>query len=347
MGDRRQFLQGGLAAAGCAALAPLYAPLARASTSLRLTPLVGRLALVQGAAANIIVASTGKELILVDGGSSTDARALLQLLDAHYPGQPLRAVFNTHWHWIQTGFNATARAQGVDVIAHENTRLWLTTTVNSRWEHKVYKPQPQQALPNRTFFYGPQQYEFGGTKIDYVHLDPAHTDGDIYVHFPEENVIVVGDVLAPGRYPIIDEATNGWLGGINGALHSIGELANADTKLVPGSGPVSGLSALKEQQEMGVAVMTSMAQIYRKGGTFEEFVASRPTADYDAKFGDPSLFLKVAFDTAWYQVNTMGGLSTGLPMGPGGRPGFGRPPVGRPPAGRPEAGGPAATGKGQ
>jgi len=335
MGDRRQFLQNSFAAAGCAALAPLYAPSARASTSLKLVPLVGRLALVEGAAANIVVASSGKELVLVDGGSSVDAKALSKLLDAHYPGQMLRAVFNTHWHWIQTGFNATARARGVDVLAHENTRLWLTTTVHSRWEHKVYPPQPAAALPNRTFFYGPQQFEFGGSKIDYVHLDPAHTDGDIYVRFPEENVLVVGDVLAPGRYPIIDAATNGWLGGINGALHTIGEIADANTRLIPGSGPVAGLSQLKEQEEMGVAVMTAMGQVYRKGGTFEEFLAAKPTADYDAKFGDPSLFLQVAFDTAWYQVNPMGGLSTGEPMGAGGRPGFGRPPPGRPPAGRP------------
>ena len=86
---------------------------------------------------------------------------------------------------------------GADVIAHENTKLWLGTEVNSRWEGKVYPPQPDQALPNRTFFYGPQALEFGGTKIEYAHLGQAHTDGDIYVRFPEENVIVAGDVVSP------------------------------------------------------------------------------------------------------------------------------------------------------
>lgn len=326
MADRRRFLQSGLAAAGCAALAPLYAPRARAAASLRLVPLAGRLALVQGAAANIVVASSGQELLLVDGGAAGDSRALLNLLDQHYPGQKLRAVFNTHWHWDQTGFNATARARGVDVIAHENTRLWLSTTVNSRWENRIYKPQPSAALPNRTFFYDPQQFEFGGTNLDYVHLDPAHTDGDIYVRFPEENVIVVGGVLSPGRYPLIDDATNGWLGGINGALNTLGELADETTRLVPASGPVAGVAELKLQQQMGVDVMTQMGQVFRKGGTFEDFIALKPTRDYDARFGDPTQFLKLAFDSAWYQVNTMGGLSTGLPMR--GPPGGGfRPPA--------------------
>ncbi len=256
--------------------------------------------------------------------AAADSRALLQLLDQHYPGQQLKAVFNTHWHWDQTGFNATARERGVDVFAHENTRLWLSTTVNSRWEHRIYKPQPAAALPNRTFYYDPQEYEFGGTKVQYVHLDPAHTDGDIYVRFPEENLIAVGGVLTPGRYPIIDDATNGWLGGINGALYALNEVGDESTRLVPATGPVAGMADLKLQMDMGVDVMTQMAEVYRKGGTFEDFLALNPTSKYDAHFGDPAQFLKLAFDSAWYQVSSFGGLSTGLPRTRGR---FGPPPA--------------------
>ncbi len=304
-----------MATAGGVALGSLYASRARADASLTLVPLAGRLALIQGAAANILVASSGKELLLVDGGSAADARAVLKLLDQKYPGQPLRAVVNTHWHWDQTGFNGTARAHGADVLAHENTRLWLTTTVNSRWENKVYKPQPAAALPNRTFFYGPQQFDFGGSKVEYIHLDPAHTDGDVYVRFAEENVIAAGGVLSPGRYPVIDAATGGWLGGINGALRTIGGVADASTKLVPATGPVAGLTELKQQQDMGNAIVGRMSEIYRKGGTFADFVATNPTRDFDAKFGDPGQFLKLAYETASYQVNPMGGLAGGAPAG--------------------------------
>jgi cyclase len=309
MGDRRQFLGMSLAAAGAAVLSPLAASkTSTAASRLTISPLAGRLSLVQGGAANIVVASSGKELVLVDGGAAADAKALQKLLEQQYPGQPIRAVFNTHWHWAQSGFNATARAAGVDVVAQENTKLWLSTEVNSRWENRIYKAQPKAALPNRTFYYGNQQLDFGGTKIQYAHLGQAHTDGDIYVRFPEENIIVAGDVLTPGRYPLPDAASNGWLGGITAALRTIASVGDANTRFVPGTGPVVGPDVLKQQQDLGTAVIGRIADNYRKGGSFEEFVAAGPTRDFDAKYGDPTLFMKLAYDTAWYQVNPMGGL---------------------------------------
>jgi len=247
-GTRRTFLGYGLAAAAAAPLAGLYPRIAQAATRLAVTPLAGRLSLITGGAANMVVASAGNELLLVDGGAVADARALQKLLAEAFPGKQLSAVINTHWHWAQSGFNATARRAGVDVIAHENTKLWLGTEVNSRWEGRVYKPQPAAALPNRTFFYGPQTLDFGGGKVEYVHLGQAHTDGDIYVRFPEENVIVAGDVAAPGRYPVIDSASNGWLGGIHTGLKTLTARCDSATKVVAGTGAPVGVDALKQQQ---------------------------------------------------------------------------------------------------
>jgi glyoxylase-like metal-dependent hydrolase (beta-lactamase superfamily II) len=300
--DRRQFLSLGLAAAGAVSISALSPQRAWAAARLSLVPLTGRLSLVQGGAANIVVASANNELLLVDGGAAVDANALQKLLAKHYPGQKLRAVFNTHWHWAQTGFNATARKVGADVIAHENTKLWLTTEVNSRWEGKVYKPQPADALPNKTFFYGAQTLDFGGSKIQYAHLGQAHTDGDIYVQFPEENVIVTGDVLAPGRYPVIDSASNGWLGGVHTALRTVGALCDGKTQLVPGVGLVAGLDALKQQQEMCYSVISRIGDNYYKGQTYNDLLAAQPTKEFDAQFGDPALFLKQSYETAWYHV---------------------------------------------
>ena len=300
--SRRAVLGWGLSAAAAPATG-LWPTRAWASTGLSIVPLTGRLSLISGAAANIVVAHAGDELLLVDGGSSADSKDLQKLLATSFPGTRLRAVINTHWHWAQSGFNAAARRSGADVVSHENTRLWLSTEVNSRWEGKVYRPQPAEALPNKTFYYGPQTLDFGGGKVEYVHLGQAHTDGDIYVRFPEENFIAAGDVASPGRYPIIDSASNGWLGGIQAALKTLVARCDATTKVVPAVGAPVGVDALKQQQEMCYTVISRIGENYYKGGTYDELLAAAPTREFNAQYGDPTLFLKQAYETAWYHVN--------------------------------------------
>jgi cyclase len=300
--SRRRFLALGVVTASSLQIASVFPSVARAAAALTLSPLAGRLYLVSGGAANLVVASSGQELLLVDGGAAADAKALQKLLSQAFPGQRVAAVINTHWHWANSGFNATARKSGADVIAHENTKLWLGTEVNSRWEGKVHAPQPPEALPNRTFFYGSQSLDFGGMKIEYAHLGQAHTDGDIYVRFPDENVIVAGDVVCPQRYPIVDSASNGWLGGIRTALKTVIGRCDAATRVVPGTGPVVGVDALKQQEEMCFTVLTRIGENYYKGGTWDELVASNPTREFDASFGDPALFLRQSYETAWYHV---------------------------------------------
>ena len=299
---RRRVLGWGLAAvASPALLVPGVAWSAR--SRLTLTPLAGRLSLITGGAANIVVASAGNELLLVDGGAAADAAQLSKLLAAHFPKHRLRAVINTHWHWAQSGFNAAARKAGADVLAHEYTKLWLSTEVNSRWEGRVYKPQPAASLPNKTFYSGPQSLPFGGGAVEYVHLGQAHTDGDVYVRFPEENIIVAADIVSPTKYPIVDSASNGWLGGMQGALRTIAARCDANTKVIPAVGAPVGVDAVKSQQDMCYSVVSRIGENYYKGGTFEELLASKPTKEFDSRYGDPALFLKQSYETAWYHVN--------------------------------------------
>jgi glyoxylase-like metal-dependent hydrolase (beta-lactamase superfamily II) len=300
---RRKILGWGVAALAAPALGLAPGPVWAARSRLAVSPLKGRLSLITGGAANIVVASAGNELLLVDGGADADARQLSKLLSDHFPGQKLRAVINTHWHWAQSGFNATARKAGADVLAHENTRLWLSTEVNSRWEGKVYKAQPAAALPNKTFYYGPQSLPFGGGAVEYVHLGQAHTDGDVFVRFAEENVIVAADIVSPAKYPIVDAASNGWLGGVQGALRTIAARCDANTQVIPAVGTPVGVDAVKQQQEMCFSVISRIGENYYKGGTFEELLASAPTREFDAQYGDPALFLRQAYETAWYHVN--------------------------------------------
>lgn len=270
--------------------------------SFALQPLTDRVSLVTGAASNVVVAKGSDGLLLVDGGAEGEAKALLKFLDARFPGLPVKVLFDTHWHLANTGLNAEVRQRGGEVIAHENTKLWMTTVVNSRWENRVYPPRAAGALPSKTFYDGVQSLESGGVKVEYGLLPQAHTDGDIYVRFPTENVIAAGDVLAPGRYPVIDSASNGWLGGMVAGLRALAALGNAQTKYVPGQGPVGGQAELKAQEQLGVTLAGRMGDSYYKGETWEQFVASNPLRELAASGGDADAFLRQSYETAWYHV---------------------------------------------
>jgi cyclase len=306
---RREALQLGLTAA----LVPLLSAFPRTSTAnaparsargeLRCEPLTDRLALVAGGACNVLVLQGDEGLLLVDGGASADARALSKLLATRYPRQPVRFLLDTHWHLANTGFNVEARKHGAEILAHENTRLWMTTVINSRWEDRIYPPQPENARPTKTFYDGVQTLAFGGQKIEYGLLPQAHTDGDIYVRFVEADVIATGDVFAPGRYPIVDSASNGWLGGMHQGLKHLASLGKTGTRYVPGLGALGDAAALKAQQELCYAVLSRIGESYYKGETWDQLVASAPTRPFDASYGDPSLFLRQSYESAWYHVN--------------------------------------------
>jgi cyclase len=211
-------------------------------------------------------------------------------------GGPVQTIFNTHWHAEQVGSNELAGKAGRTIIAHENTRLWLTTDVIWPWNGRRFKRLAKIAQPNKTF-YTTGQLE-SGVRYGYI-PDAAHTDGDLYVHFPQQNVLAVGDVLSGEGWPVVDYATGGWIGGIVGALQRLQTLADADTRIVPGRGPVLRLADLKAQYEMYGTVYDRLTQLLNRGRAPGEAVAANPTKEFDAKMGNPDEFVRRAFESLW------------------------------------------------
>ena len=75
--------------------------------------------------------------------------------------------------------------------------------------------------------------------------------------------------------------------------------------MIPAVGAPVGVDAVKQQQEMCFSVISRMADDYYKGGTFDEFVASAPTRDFDAQYGDPALLPEAGWEAASYQANRL------------------------------------------
>jgi len=287
-----------LHAAGLAGAALLPARLMAQGAQLATVPLSPGMSAIVGSNATVLAADTNDGVVLIDGGHAAWADALLTTLESLYPGKPVRALFNTHWHEEQTGANRALGERGVEIVAHENTKLWLEKEVWVRWSDKKYPALPKAAQPT-TSVYDPGRMTFGGRAVEYGWARDAHTDGDLFVFFPDENVLVAGGFVSNTTWPVIDWWTGGWTVGMLNGFDRLLEVANERTRVVPAVGPVMSFAELKAQQAMYLTVFERIHGSLIKALGVEETVAAKPTAEFDARYGDPTQFVTLALQSTW------------------------------------------------
>ncbi len=303
---RRQALSA--AAAGLLAAGAPRLGLGQATgESFEVTDLGSDLTLIRGAGANVVVLATPSALLLVDGGASRHSAALQRALAQRWPGRRVEILFNTNWRDEHTGSNAALRSAGATVMAHENTKLWLGGDFFVEWEDRHYAPRAAADLPNKTF-YKSGAVDFGGKRVEYWYVPRAHTDGDVAVFFPEANVLAASDLVSTGRYPVPDYATGGWIGGLVDASKKLLDSTDASTRIVAADGGVLGRAHLEAQHEMCTAVRQQAAQAFRVGMSLADFVASKPTAAFDAQWGNPDRFLPLVYKGGFAHLRELGGV---------------------------------------
>jgi cyclase len=309
--DRRKFIQA-LPAGTFAAALSRWAEAAEADSGaapsqgpLAVVSLAPGLSVVTGGGGNVTVFQSPEGVLLVDGGSPERSAEILKLIKARTGAAKIHTIFNTHWHWDQTGSNRTLGPAGTRIIAHENTKLWLGTEVFSKWQNRVYPPLPPNARPNHTF-YTTGSLVFGGETIDYGYLPQAHTDGDLYVFFRNANVLVAGDVVAAGSYPIIDYSTNGWIGGMVDATKTLMGLADGKTQIVPGKGPIQTRAEVETEHDMLATLKLRLSKLLAQGMSVPDMLAAAPTREFDAHWGDPTLFISNAWPGLTQRARELG-----------------------------------------
>ena len=313
--NRRAFLRslaGG--AAGMAACKHAFAQTgsAPANAPLEVNKLTDSFLLVTGAGGNVLAVVGDEGVLLVNGGSAERSAELLKLVADHSGGKPVQVLYNTCWHPEHTGSNEALGKAGAKIIAHENTKLWLGTEIDCGWQKRTYEPHPKVSLPNQTFYSGVQKMTFGNQAVEYGYLMQAHTDGDIYVYFPGPNILMAGDVVSLGRYPILDYTTGGWLGGMIEGQKTLLKVANTDTRIIPGSGfgspHVMTRADLDAENQMLAMLKDRLVKLMKQGLGPKEMIAAAPTKDFDAQWGNPDLFIELVYRGLWGHVRELGGI---------------------------------------
>jgi len=245
-----------------------------------------------------VVAQTSRDgVLLVDGGSAAGSDAVLKAVAALPNGNgKIHTLFNTHWHPEQTGSNEKLGTAGTTIIAQENTRLWTQQNVTWPWNGQKFKKLAKIAQPNKSF------YDKGelpsGVRYGWI-SDAAHTDGDLYVYFPQQNVMAVGDAAYGEGWPVVDWWSGGWIGGIVGGLQRIQSVANKDTKIVPARGPVLSFDDITAQVNMYGTLYDKLNQMMNKGRGPSEAVEAKVAKEFEAKMGNSDEFIRRCGESLW------------------------------------------------
>ena len=148
---------------------------------------------------------SGDGLLVVDSQFADTAPNLLSGLKERSPRQ-IDVLINSHHHPDHTGGNGVLRGAAKQIVAHvrslENQRVQAERAVT------------QTTLPDVTF---PETWSvtLGDETIRARHWGPAHTGGDVAIHFEQANVVHLGDLLNNRGYPNVDApagaSVHGWI----------------------------------------------------------------------------------------------------------------------------------------
>src|SRR6202167_5780649 len=206
---------------------------------------------------------------------------------------PVKYLIDSHWHFDHTDNNAHFRAAGATVLAHENTKKRMSEphdlpvllrAANGALAGLHFDPSPADALPQQTFA-GSYKLQANGETLALQHVAPAHTDSDIYVHFQNANVIQMADLFFNGMYPYIDPGTGAKIDGMIAAVGTILSLADNDTQIVAGHGPLGNKADLAKFLDLLVIARGRVEKLKPAGKSAREAVAQKPLADLDAAWG--------------------------------------------------------------
>jgi glyoxylase-like metal-dependent hydrolase (beta-lactamase superfamily II) len=294
--SRRDFVRALIGSAvGCSFT---YSALGQAAPPpIKATRLAENLVLISGDGGNMALILDADGSMLIDSGFPERA-AELQKAIAEVDSHKVRMLFNTHWHFDHIGLNETLGKSGTKIIAHENAKKWMSQKVTIEAMNRTFEPLKPEGRPVETFTKGGKM-TFGTEKIEYASVPPAHTDGDAYLFFPGPNVLHTGDLFFNGFYPVIDYSTNGWIGGMVAAKETMLKAVDAQTRIIPGHGPLATKDDLKTTHAMLQTVSGRLEAMAKEGKSVDEVVAAAPTKDFDDKYGKgifkPDQWVRIAY----------------------------------------------------
>jgi glyoxylase-like metal-dependent hydrolase (beta-lactamase superfamily II) len=272
------------------------------SAEIQVLPVQGNIYLIAGAGGNITMQVGQQGVLLVDTGSAPLSGKVLSSIRKLSRG-PIRVIINTSSDPDHVGGNEAIAQAGVTVmgavvgysaqdvqkggqiLGHENLFNRMNGTIGgkSSW--------PSDAWPNDPYSISPKKLFSNEEGVEIIHVPAAHTDGDSIVFFRRSDVVTAGDIFVVTGYPVIDLQRGGSIQGVLDGLNHILDLTIAKqeseggTYVIPGHGRICDQFDVLEYRDMVTIIRDRVQAMIKKNKTLDEIRASRPTEDYDGRYG--------------------------------------------------------------
>jgi glyoxylase-like metal-dependent hydrolase (beta-lactamase superfamily II) len=269
-----------------------------AKAPIKVHRLRGNISILEGSGGNIAVLTGADGKVFVDAGITASRPRILEAANG-LSRDPIKHLINTHWHFDHADGNQWLNAEGAAIIAHENTHKHLLVAQRVEdWDFNFPSP-PLAAVPTEVFS-SEKTLTLNHSTLALKHYGPAHTDSDISVNIPEADIFHCGDTYWNGIYPFIDYSTGGNIEGMIKAAEANLAAVTDKTIVIPGHGkPVSDRAELSAYRDMLVAIHENVARLKQQGRSLDETIAAKPTAAFDAKWGQfvitPALFTRLVY----------------------------------------------------
>ena len=217
-------------------------------------------------------------VLLIDDGLPPLIDEIQEAID-EITKQPVGLLINTHVHGDHIGGNEPLGKEGAMIVAHDNLRRRLLAEGVRTGAGMA--PAPEDALPVVTFS-DSVTFHVNDRAAFVFHVEKAHTDGDAVIHFREDNVIHAGDAMFNRMFPFIDLDSGGSVDGYIAAQKAILALADDETRIIPGHGPLAGKADLEANIQMLEDAHGRVRAMVEAGKTIDEVLAANPLADYES-----------------------------------------------------------------
>lgn len=255
--------------------------------------------MLTGAGGNIGLSIGDDAVFVVDDQYAPLAPKILAAI-AQLTNKPVRFIMNTHWHGDHTGGNEEMGKTGALIVAHDNVRRRMSSEQVITFFQRTVPASPIGALPVITFS-DTVTFHINGDEVEAFHVANAHTDGDAFIVWRKANVVHAGDVFVTYGFPFIDLASGGSIDGMIAAVDVLLTLGNENAKIIPGHGPLSDRAAVREYGKMLNTIRDRVRQQKSAGRSLEQTLASRPTAEFDARLGSgfikPDQFVTMVYES--------------------------------------------------